>query len=198
MPRRGCGTCRCSAGAALFGASGLALALADGLRVSYLAVAPIDPVRAATIVTAAATGVLLAAAAPAVCAAAGRVAPTDDPAATRTRWLAAGVIGLYGVSGTILSLGLAISPDEHGFLLGHMLVTLSWTVGALALLLRHVDSVPLRVAGLALVGAALAKLLLFDLASLSGIPRVLAFLGAGLVLLVAGARYAHLVAARRP
>ncbi len=186
------------AGAALFGVSGLALALADGLRVSYLAIAPIHPVPAATIVTAAATGLLLAAAAPAVCAAAGRVRPTDDPGATRTRWLAAGVIGLYGVSGTILSLGLAISPDEHGFLLGHMLVTLSWTVGALALLLRYVDSVPLRVAGLTLVGAALAKLLLFDLASLSGIPRVLAFLGAGLVLLVAGARYARLVAARRP
>ena len=58
-----------------------------------------------------------------------------------------------------------------------MLVTLSWTVGALVLLLRHVDSAPLRVAGLALVAAALAKLVLFDLASLSGIPRVLAFLG---------------------
>ena len=51
---------------------------------------------------------------------------------------------------------------------------------------------------LALVGAALAKLVLFDLASLNGIPRVLAFLVAGLVLLAAGSRYARLVAARAP
>ena len=79
-----------------------------------------------------------------------------------------------------------------------MLVTLSWTVGAFVLLLRHVDSAPLRVTGLALVAAALAKLVLFDLASLSGIPRVLAFLGAGLVLLAAGARYARLTAGSRP
>ncbi|HEY8302262.1 MAG TPA: DUF2339 domain-containing protein [Jatrophihabitans sp.] len=186
------------AGAALFAAAGLALALGDGLHVRYLAIAPAAPLDAGTIVTAAATGLLLAAAALAVCAAAGRLVDTEDPAAARTCWVTAGVIALYGVSGTILSLGLAISPDKHGFLVGHMLVTLSWTVGALVLLLRHVDSVPLRVAGLALVGAALAKLLLFDLSSLSGIPRVLAFLGAGLVLLAAGARYARLVAVRRP
>ena len=186
------------AGAALFGAAGLALALGDGLPVSYLTIAPAASVPTSTIVTAAATGLLLAAAALSVCAAAGRVVAGDDPAAAHSRWSAAGMIALYGVSATILSAGLAISPDERGFLVGHMLVTLSWTLGALVLLLRYTDSVPSRVAGLALVGAALAKLLLFDLASLSGIPRVLAFLGAGLVLLVAGARYARLVATRRP
>jgi uncharacterized membrane protein len=59
------------------------------------------------------------------------------------------------------------------------------------LLVRHAESVALRVTGLALVGAAVAKLVVFDLASLSGIPRVLAFLGAGLVLLAAGAPYAR-------
>lgn len=186
------------AGAAVFATAGIGLALADALPARYLVLAPAYPVPAGTIVTAAATGVLLAVAALVICAAAGRLVTTEDPAAARTRWLLGSVVALYGVSGTILSLGLAVAPDRHGFLVGHMLVTLSWTVGALVLLLRHIDSVPLRVAGLALVGAALAKLLLFDLASLSGIPRVLAFLGAGLVLLAAGARYARLVAARRP
>jgi uncharacterized membrane protein len=77
-----------------------------------------------------------------------------------------------------------------------VLVTVAWTVGAFVLLLRGVDSVPLRVAGLSLVAAALLKLVLFDLSSLDGMARVSAFLVAGLVLLGAGARYARLVATR--
>jgi uncharacterized membrane protein len=48
----------------------------------------------------------------------------------------------------------------------------------------------------ALVVAALAKLVLFDLSSLDGMARVMAFLFAGLVLLAAGTRYARLVATR--
>jgi uncharacterized membrane protein len=96
----------------------------------------------------------------------------------------------------MLSVGLLISPDRAGFLLGHVLVTVSWTVGALVLLLRGIDVVALRVAGLSMVVAALAKLVLFDLSSLDGMARVLAFLVAGIVLLAAGARYAKLVATR--
>jgi uncharacterized membrane protein len=121
---------------------------------------------------------------------------TREVALVRHLWVTAGGIVLYGASAAMLAIGLAVSPDEHGFLIGHVLVTVSWTVGALVLLLRHADSTPLRVAGLVLVGAAVAKLVVFDLASLSGIPRVLAFLGAGLVLLAAGARYAKLVASQ--
>ena len=45
-----------------------------------------------------------------------------------------------------------------------------------------------------LVAAAVAKLVLFDLVALDGLARVAAFLGAGLVLLAAGTRYARLVA----
>jgi uncharacterized membrane protein len=45
-----------------------------------------------------------------------------------------------------------------------------------------------------LVGAAVAKLVLFDLVALDGLARVGAFLGAGLVLLAAGTRYARMVA----
>jgi uncharacterized membrane protein len=39
---------------------------------------------------------------------------------------------------------------------------------------------------------------LFDLATLDGVARVVAFLGAGLVLLAAGTRYARLVAPAEP
>jgi uncharacterized membrane protein len=111
-------------------------------------------------------------------------------------WVPAGLLALYGSTAALLAVGLLVSPDRDGFLLGHVLVTVSWTVGALVLLLRGIDAVPMRVAGLSLVVAALAKLVLFDLSSLDGMARVAAFLVAGLVLLAAGTRYAKLVAAR--
>jgi uncharacterized membrane protein len=115
---------------------------------------------------------------------------------SRPLWTTAAVTVLYGAATAVLSIGLLISPDRTGFLVGHTLVTVSWTVGALVLLIRGIDVVAARVAGLALVGAALAKLVLFDLSSLDGMARVAAFLVAGLILLGAGARYARLVAGR--
>ena len=87
-------------------------------------------------------------------------------------------------------------PTTSGFLAGHALITVSWMVLAFLLLLRGIGSVPPRVAGFALVGVALAKLLLFDLAALSGLARVLAFLAAGLILLAGGTRYARLIGGR--
>ena len=184
--------------AVVFGASGLAVALGEAARPSYLAIAPANRIALRAVVSAGTTGVLIVAAALVLSWASGRVATAPDVSTARTRWTLAGLVTLYGASVAVVSIGIAISPDRHGFLVGHMLVTLSWTVGAIVLLLRHATSAPLRVAGLALVAAALAKLVLFDLASLSGIPRVLAFLGAGLVLLAAGARYARLSATSRP
>ncbi|MFD0205152.1 MULTISPECIES: DUF2339 domain-containing protein [Saccharothrix] len=112
-------------------------------------------------------------------------------------WIAAGVVLLYAAAGVVLCAALLVSQDVTGFLFGHSIVTVSWTVAALVLLVRGIDRKSLRVAGLVLVGAAVAKLLLFDLAALDGIARVLAFIGAGLVLLTAGTRYAKLVATRR-
>ncbi|WP_367133920.1 DUF2339 domain-containing protein [Saccharothrix sp. HUAS TT1] len=112
-------------------------------------------------------------------------------------WVASGVVLLYAAAGVVLCGALLVSQDVTGFLFGHSIVTVSWTVAALVLLVRGIDRKPLRVAGLVLVGAAVAKLLLFDLAALDGIARVLAFIGAGLVLLTAGTRYAKLVATRR-
>ncbi|WP_239154310.1 DUF2339 domain-containing protein [Amycolatopsis sp. FDAARGOS 1241] len=111
-------------------------------------------------------------------------------------WIPAGLAALYGASGLVLSASLLAVPGRSGFLLGHALITVSWTIAALALLLRGIAIVALRVIGLVLVAAALAKLVLFDLAALDGLARVGAFLGAGVVLLVAGSRYARLVASR--
>ena len=80
----------------------------------------------------------------------------------------------------------SMSPDRSGFLFGHAVITVSWTVAAIALLLRGIRSAALRAVGLVLVGAAVLKLILFDLAFLDGLARVIAFLVAGLLLLLAG------------
>ncbi|MDR6597368.1 DUF2339 domain-containing protein [Saccharothrix longispora] len=112
-------------------------------------------------------------------------------------WVVAGVVLLYAAAGVVLCGALLVSQDVTGFVFGHSVVTVSWTVAALFLLVKGIDRRSVRVAGLVLVGAAVAKLLLFDLAALDGIARVLAFIGAGLVLLTAGTRYAKLVATRR-
>jgi hypothetical protein len=111
-------------------------------------------------------------------------------------WLPAGLCALYGAAGLVLASSMLVVPGRTGFLVGHTLVTVSWTVTAFVLLLRGIKVIALRITGLVLVGAAVAKLVLFDLAALDGLARVGAFLGAGLILLGAGARYARVVASR--
>ncbi|MFC3454738.1 DUF2339 domain-containing protein [Amycolatopsis speibonae] len=111
-------------------------------------------------------------------------------------WLFAGVCGLYGAGAMVLCGALLAVPGRSGFLLGHVVITVSWTVAALVLLIRGISAVNLRVIGFVLVGAAVLKLVLFDLSALDGLARVAAFLIAGLVLLGAGTRYAKLVASR--
>jgi uncharacterized membrane protein len=123
-----------------------------------------------------------------------RLAVFRGPADDLPIWLVAGVSALYGAAGVVLCGSLLAVPGRTGFLLGHALITVSWTIAALVLLLRGIDVVALRVIGLVLVGAAVLKLVLFDLSALDGLARVGAFLGAGLVLLAAGARYARRVA----
>jgi len=117
-----------------------------------------------------------------------------EPARHPFPWIVAGLVLLYGAAGAVLCAALLVSPDETGFLFGHSVVTVSWTIAALFLLVKGINNKALRICGLILVGAAVLKLVLFDLAALDGIARVLAFLGAGLVLLTAGTRYAKLVA----
>ncbi|MGH3879667.1 MAG: DUF2339 domain-containing protein [Actinophytocola sp.] len=183
------------AAACLFGFVGLAAASATALPGTLIGTPPDDRLPLATVVTAGLTGLLLAAAALTTCRVAGRLGVLSGDGAV-AGWLLGGLVALYGQTGTVLSVGLLVSPDRTGFLLGHVLVTVSWTIGALILLLRGIDSAPARAAGLSLVAAALVKLVLFDLSALDGLARVAAFLVAGLVLLAAGARYARLVSAR--
>ena len=81
-----------------------------------------------------------------------------------------------------------------GFVVGHGLATLLWAAGAAYLLMhglrRGRDAAIALRAGLMLAAAAVAKLVLFDLATLDGIVRITAFIGAGLALLAMGTGYA--------
>ncbi|SMD09420.1 DUF2339 domain-containing protein [Lentzea albidocapillata] len=120
-----------------------------------------------------------------------------EPAKHPFPWIVSGIVLLYGAAGAVLCAALLVSPDETGFLFGHSMVTVSWTIAALFLLVRGINNKALRISGLILVGAAVVKLVLFDLSALDGVARVLAFLGAGLVLLTAGTRYAKLVTSAR-
>ena len=124
----------------------------------------------------------------------GRLGWIRPDAARAAVWVPIGLVGLYGAAGVVVNAALLISPTSLGFTAGHAVVTVSWTVAALILLARGLRRPALRVAGLVLVAAAVAKLVLFDLVALDGLARVGAFLGAGLVLLAAGTRYARLVA----
>jgi uncharacterized membrane protein len=124
----------------------------------------------------------------------GWIRPDSQSAAV---WGPVSAIALYGAAGMVITTALLISPDETGFRAGHAVVTVSWTLAALVLLARGIRRPALRIAGMALVVTAVAKLVLFDLVALDGLSRVGAFLGAGLVLLAAGARYARMVAQAR-
>ncbi|WP_406282419.1 DUF2339 domain-containing protein [Nocardia sp. NBC_00881] len=114
------------------------------------------------------------------------------------QWIAASAAGLYAVTATTVSIGVATGA-RNGFLIGHSAATILWMTGATAALLfglRRLASSPAvtRLAlgsGLLVTAAALAKLFLFDLATLDGLVRVAAFLIVGVLLLLAGTRYAR-------
>ena len=146
------------------------------------------------LVTAVAASALIVALAAALLVASGRLGWIRPDASRAAIWVPIGLVGLYGAAGVIVNAALLVSPTSAGFTAGHAVVTVSWTVGALILLARGLRRQALRIAGLVLVAAAVAKLVLFDLVALDGLARVIAFLGAGLVLLAAGTRYARLVA----
>ncbi len=182
--------------AGVFGAIGLLQALGRDLPLDVV-VDGLAPDRA-TLLGMAVVAVLVIATAATLLAALGRLGHLG----TRNRSAAAtavlGLVGLYGAAGLVVTVALAISPTRSGFLVGHVLVTISWTALALVLLVRgprsEAVSLP-RVLGGVLVVAAVAKLILFDLVTLDGLARVAVFLGAGVVLLVAGTRYARWVTA---
>ena len=139
-------------------------------------------------------GLLVAVTVVAIPATATRLAVLPGLPRAPVLWGCAGVLLLYATSSATMAVVLLAREDRTGFLAGHVLITLSWVVAAIVLLLRGIRVSYLRMAGMVLLPVALAKLFLFDLATLDGFARVVAFLCAGLVLLAAGVRYARLIA----
>ncbi|MET9488915.1 DUF2339 domain-containing protein [Nocardia sp. NPDC006630] len=109
-----------------------------------------------------------------------------------------GLAGLYMVTALSVSLGI-ITGGADGFLAGHGIATMVWMAAATAALLfglRRLSRTPQQAkvalaAGLLVTAAALAKLFLFDLATLDGLLRAAAFLVVGVLLLLVGTRYAR-------
>lgn len=177
---------------------GTLFALAESAPAERILVAPTLPPDRLDLVRGALAFAMIAVAAIAVMLARARVAkaaarPADEAIVTMSQVLGA-VSALYGVSGLILSLALLPFPDRLGFLTGHTIVTITWVAAALVLLQYGITRPEPRIAGFVLVGAAVLKLVLFDLRALDGIARVAAFLGAGLILLIAGVHYVKVVA----
>ncbi|MGB3708255.1 DUF2339 domain-containing protein [Gordonia sp. (in: high G+C Gram-positive bacteria)] len=119
-------------------------------------------------------------------------------------WLVGGLIDLWLITELCVSVGnLVTGGSDGGFRGGHLAATLVWFGSAAAALLwartlaGSARSLTLAT-GLAIITAAVAKLFLFDLAALSGIYRVIAFIVAGLVLLSLGVAYAQRLTSDEP
>ncbi|HEX4249523.1 MAG TPA: DUF2339 domain-containing protein [Pseudonocardia sp.] len=187
-------------GAVAYGLVGVLLAVFRDAPVRALVEFPATPYLAgdqvdhAALLAGLALSVLVLALAAAVLVALVRLDLARADADSAWLWLPAGAAGLYGAAGTVITAALLLVPAQPGFLGGHAVVTISWTLAALVLLARGIERPALRVTGLVLIAAAVAKLVLFDLVTLDGLARVAAFLGAGLIMLAAGVRYARLVA----
>ena len=147
----------------------------------------------------------LAAALAAVVALGFAIASTAVPTAAGQQWrlggirvctiaaVATGAMALWTLAAAILgAFQLAVADtavqDIHdGFQQGHVLVSISWVLIGLALVIvslrGHRRS--LRIAGIALLFAALAKLFLYDLAFLTAMARAISFIVTGSILLVA-------------
>ncbi|WP_436975938.1 DUF2339 domain-containing protein [Nocardia salmonicida] len=134
-----------------------------------------------------------------------RLPRCDDPALVTGVWISVSIAGLYYVLVAAVSLGVSLGGAD-GFIVGHSLATIVWMVAATGSLfygLRRLSSSPAvakvcLVSGLLVAAAALAKLFLFDLATLSGLIRVTAFLAVGILLLLTGTRYARAFADAAP
>jgi hypothetical protein len=119
--------------------------------------------------------------------------------ARRLTRIAALIGGLATSAVAVISVGLlvgeALGATSAGFIAGHALATVLWMLTSAWLLLRglRADSrraLSLRL-GLGLAAVSVAKLFLFDLATLDGLWRVAAFIVTGLLLLASGTAYAR-------
>jgi uncharacterized membrane protein len=135
------------------------------------------------------------------------IASAATPRADGQRWQLGGVrvataaavttcaMALWTLAAAILGAGQLLvqnaSPafqDVHDrFQQGHVLVSVSWVLTGLALVVISLrgNRRNLRIAGIALLFAALGKLFLYDLAFLTAMARAVSFIVTGSVLLVA-------------
>jgi len=113
-----------------------------------------------------------------------------DPAHRPVLGAVAGGFALYALSLGILGVAEAVSSSsiETDFERGHTAVSGLWALVGLALLVVGLlrGSALIRYAGLALFGLSLAKIFLYDLASLSSVARAFSFILVGGLLLVGG------------
>lgn len=122
-----------------------------------------------------------------------------DEDVTRLAVAVAGCGLLYAVTTSAVTAGVLIGGRDGGFYAGHVAATVVWlAVAGVALrvavvLPRARRALPVA-AGMTLVAAAVAKVFLFDLATLAGIFRVVVFIVVGLGLLGMGAWYARTLA----
>jgi uncharacterized membrane protein len=105
----------------------------------------------------------------------------------------AGAAGLWTLAAAVLGVTqLLANPDSDssvrdGFQQGHMVVSISWVVVGLMLVVLSLrgDRRALRVGGIALLFVALGKLFIYDLAFLTAMTRAISFIVTGSVLLLA-------------
>lgn len=120
--------------------------------------------------------------------------------------IAALIAGLATSAVAVVSVGLLVGDrfdaTAAGFLAGHALATVLWMLTSAWLLLHGLKAESRRVLalrlGLGLAAVSVAKLFLFDLATLDGLWRVLAFIVTGLLLLASGTAYARALERTRP
>ncbi|MDY6811910.1 MAG: DUF2339 domain-containing protein, partial [Actinomycetota bacterium] len=127
---------------------------------------------------------------------AGRAHGRRDRSSEQLWWVVLGVVSLYAFTQFAVTAGVLAAGTQEGFFAGHLVATVAWMIAAAAALARasrlpSTVRTPLLAGGLAVVGAAIAKLFLFDLATLDGVFRVLAFIVTGLLLLAMGAWFAR-------
>ncbi|GAB48326.1 hypothetical protein [Mobilicoccus pelagius] len=100
-----------------------------------------------------------------------------------TRCAVAALLGLYGGSIALVSLGTLPGATSTGVMFANVGVTVLWVVGALAMILT--PRVGLTRVGYAVLALAVGKLFLADLHAVSGVLRAVLFVFTGLALIAA-------------
>lgn len=113
-----------------------------------------------------------------------------DPLVGRICEAAAGIVLLYlGSVAIVDTIGVSATGETRQ--IGQALLSVFWTLAGLGAVIYGLarDVQRFRIAGLALLALAIAKVYSYDLAALEQLPRVLSFIALGLLLLVGAFAY---------